>query len=380
MCTLCLEILKIILFNRTLSVFRNFHISGPVCSLQNPREEMRASSIIPILSIRLRHKSRSHTQGQVSMWRPSRRKNPGCWWSGSWTRPAPSNLPCMGSYRSNLGGRKSWPLSQKQQMVCYFLLGCPRKMLQNSHILWHHRNSDWNSRQSLLRFLLCSSARCSRASRQGHCCCVKTVGLTAACSALLCEPSPVPPPCTFPNAVFQDYYAFPWKCWLTRRRLSGHWGKWHEGFIITCQPKFLDLLWRGHCSTRKKGLFINSNRNDFFFSKRDQKDFEKKEQSRGTKLMRNFWKGNEHKKGEVRKENTHSKKIGINTKGKHVQVRLLKTEPFLECWWLTGGVVYIDCNNTCLSKIHSNRRNTMRWMKLLLFSGLKVKDWNSHWI
>lgn len=77
-------------------------------------------------------------------------------------------------------------------MVCYFLLGCPRKMLQNSHILSPHRKSDWNSREGLLPSLLCSSARCSRHHGQGHCCCLKIVGLTAACPAPLCEPSPIP--------------------------------------------------------------------------------------------------------------------------------------------------------------------------------------------
>ena len=59
---------------------------------------------------------------------------------------------------------------------------------------------------------------------------------------------------------------------------------------------------------RKGFLSIVTGMIFFFFSKRDEKYFEKKEQSRGTKLMRNFWKGNEDKKGEVRKENTHSKK------------------------------------------------------------------------
>ena len=38
---------------------------------------MRASFIIRILSVRLRHKSKSHTQGQIDMDRLSLHKNPG---------------------------------------------------------------------------------------------------------------------------------------------------------------------------------------------------------------------------------------------------------------------------------------------------------------
>jgi len=151
-------------------------------------------------------------------------------------------------------------------MVCCFHLGYPREMLENSYTLLQHRNSDWNSREASCHPCCVPSTGAPGITGGRILCCV-TVCLTAACSAPLCEPSPFSRHAHSQTPSLRTTMLYPRKCCLTWKTLSGHWGKWHEGIITTCQPKFLDLLLKGHCSSRKKGLFVKNNQNDFFFKK-----------------------------------------------------------------------------------------------------------------
>lgn len=100
---------------------------------------------------------------------------------------------------------------------------------------------------------------------------------------------------------------YPWKCWLTWRTLSGHWGKWHEGIITMCQPKFLDLLSRGHCSSGRKGFLWRVTRMSPPPQKLPKKIFKRKSKVESQNSKWSFRKEMKVRKGKLRKENMRRK-------------------------------------------------------------------------
>lgn len=135
--------------------------------------------------------------------------------------------------------------------------------------------------------------------------------------------------------------SLPQECWLTRKQPSSdHWGNDTEGKIFMCQSKF---LWTHY--------------------------FKKEEESRVIKLeetLEKMWRWERENWG---KENTYRKEQeSKQTAEMYNWKQMFCQKP--------GAWLQAELNYACTQSL---RRKRHSWMKQILLSDLKNKDWNTHW-